>query len=117
MTNCANGELPWFDSAAVNQCFGHTFDGWNPGCCVVGATLCMRLKATGSVPSTDRLMLGDWSDDGGAWAIMMGELNDYAQGDPSWDPGDIMTVCIDLADLPPSTTWPNSTILPPKPRT
>jgi hypothetical protein len=92
-----SGANPFFDSACVNQAFGHTFSGcWPESCKVVGATLCMKLKATGVMPSTDRLILGEWGGIGGFWAIYLNDLD----GDGSWQYGDTMTVCLDLANMP-----------------
>jgi len=104
----AGGANPFFDSACVNQGFGHTFDCWGDTCMVVAATLCLRLSATGSNPSTDAFVLGDYDENGRIWSISLNNLIAFATGgaDNTWNGGDIMTVCLDLTNLPPSSGWP-----------
>ncbi|MCK4372541.1 MAG: hypothetical protein KAW61_05310, partial [candidate division Zixibacteria bacterium] len=101
MGNATNGANPYFDSACVNQSFGHTFEGcWPESCLVIGATLCMKLKATGTLSYTDKLYLGEWDGIGAFWAIELNDLEDLAGGTGPWSSGDVMTVCLDLADMP-----------------
>lgn len=103
MDMATNGANPYFDSACVDQSFGHTFEGcWPESCLVIGATLCMKLKATGTQAVTDKLYLGEWDAGGASWAITMNDLISYATGgaDNSWNYGDVMEVCLDLADMP-----------------
>ncbi|MCK4460337.1 MAG: T9SS type A sorting domain-containing protein [candidate division Zixibacteria bacterium] len=96
-----SGANPYFDSACVNQSFGHTFEGcWPESCWVIGATLCMKLKATGVIPHTDKLYLGEWDGIGASWAIELNDLENFAGGTGPWSSGDVMTVCLDLANLP-----------------
>jgi hypothetical protein len=60
----------------------------------------MKLKATGAASSTDKLYLGEWDSIGASWAINLNDLEDFAGGNGPWILGDIMTVCLDLANLP-----------------
>lgn len=103
MEGAYNGANPYFDSACDNQGFGHTFETCWPGSgLVMEALLLMKLRATGSVTTSDRLYLGDWSQEGAAWGIYMSDLIAYATGgsDVTWNLGDEMTVGLDLANLP-----------------
>ncbi len=85
-----------FDVPATNQAFGHTFEGcWDPDCCVLEAQLHMRLKATGAIPSTDWLSLGDWSQGGTIYNISLPNLNGG-----NWVYGNIISVVLDLKNLP-----------------
>jgi|GEM_PF-4875399 len=114
MAKCYSGALPWFDATANNQGFGHTFANlWSSDCLVMHAQLCMRLKATGDVTRTDALSLGNWSDQGTGWGIYLNNLvnlSTAAVKDASWDQGDTMTVCIDLAALP-TPCWGSTNIM------
>ena len=96
-----------FDEPAVNQRFGHTIENcWDDNCVVMAATLCLRLKATGAIPTTDGLVLGDYSQDGRIWSASMNTLISEATGgaDQTWDVNDEMIICLNLADLSNVTT-------------
>ncbi len=100
-----------FDEPAVNRRFGHTIEYcWDDNCVVMSATLCLRLKATGSYPTTDWLSLGDYSQNNRIWSQSMNSLIGIATNglDNSWDYGDVMTICLDLADLPASGWLPTN---------
>ena len=107
LSGCANGPLNTcnpslnseFDCPAVDRCFGHTFTGdWDTSRCVVGAELCVHLKATSGITGNDGLVLRE--DGAFVWGINLGNLQNLANGDPTWDAGDELTYCLDLANLP-----------------
>jgi hypothetical protein len=96
-----------FDQPANNQWFGHTFEGcWDEECEVMAATMRIKLHAASSgQTNTDNLSLGDYSlghaVSGRIWSINLNELDLlYGSGDGVWSPGEVMTVVLDLADLP-----------------
>ncbi|MFH1374197.1 MAG: T9SS type A sorting domain-containing protein [bacterium] len=102
-----------FDQPAMNQWFGHTFDNcWDDKCEVVNAWLRIKLKATGSVPSTDGLAFGDYSagTNGRIWSISMSNLEALAGGTPPWSSGDVLEYTLDLANLP-MVAWLPTNIL------
>jgi hypothetical protein len=106
-----NGALARFDTTANNHGFGHTFTrcgDWDPTCWIVGAKLNMHLKATGDVPSTDYLALGDFKAGGigSIWGIYLRKL---ASGG-SWTLGNEMTVSLDLGALPAGGNGPSNII-------
>jgi hypothetical protein len=95
---------PNFDSPCVNQCFGHTFDNcWTSKCLVVGAELCFKVRATGSIPGTDALALGEYGPNGtgSVFSILMNDLEEYCNpGSSPWQLNDVLECCIDLTNLP-----------------
>ena len=96
--------LPSFDTPASAACFGHTFSGcWDP-CDVVRGTLSMKLRASSNGSQDDELRLGDWPSPGSIWAAPLSHLLEIKTGgtDASWDPGDTMTLVLDLGNLPVS---------------
>lgn len=102
--NCPLGYTNYFDSALTNQCFGHTFtDFLDTSCCVVDAQLCMRVAATGVIPTTDGLSF--YEDGQGVWGMSMNTLRSINTGgnDTLWTTGDTMILCLDLDDLPPNS--------------
>ena len=103
--NTCNSALPFFDQAAVNACFGHTFSNCWDRCGVVTATLQMRLRASSDGSQNDELHFGDWPDPGSLWHSSLSQLLEIKTGgaDASWDPGDSMTLTLDLAALPVAT--------------
>ena len=109
MNNCPFGPLndynpAWdceFDCPAESKCFGHTFvDCWDTSYCVVAAELCFRLTATGTLANTDGFVLSE--EGSSVWGITLNDLQNLANGDPTWNQGDTLEYCLDLADLPPS---------------
>ncbi|MCK4858797.1 MAG: hypothetical protein KAT58_12555, partial [candidate division Zixibacteria bacterium] len=90
-----------FDEPANNQHFGHTFNGcWDDDCVVVGATLRMKLRASGGGAPSDWMYLGDWTNSGRIYSISMNDLEAYAGGDGTWNNGNEMTVTLYLENLP-----------------
>gem|GEM_PF-3238785 len=100
---CPLGYTNMFDTPLSNQCFGHTMTGWDTTCCILGAQLCLRVTATGVIPSTDGLVF--FQDSVAIWGITMNNLQNLATSgaDPTWSSGDTLFYCFDLANLPPST--------------
>jgi hypothetical protein len=102
--NCPLGSTNYFDSALTNQCFGHTFtDFFDTACCVTDAELCMRVAATGAIPTTDAVSF--YEDGQGVWGMSMNTLRSIATGggDSLWTAGDTMTLCLELDNLPPNS--------------
>jgi hypothetical protein len=111
--------LEQFDVPANDHWFGHTFDNlWNSQYSVVDARLCMRIAATDWYSYTDALYLGDWNvvSGGQVWGIKLSSLvnnlvtTTNQARDGKWDLYDTMTVCLDLADLPASGSYPRNII-------
>ncbi|MCC6961741.1 MAG: hypothetical protein IT585_00660 [candidate division Zixibacteria bacterium] len=93
-----------FDQPAFNQCFGHTFNNcFDTSCCVVSATLCLRLMGINAGCEDDDLQLGDYPGTASIYHLSLSQLLGIhtAGADTIWNPGDTMTVCLDLANLPP----------------
>jgi hypothetical protein len=111
LQNCSGGPAPIFDEPILKHCFGHTFSNcWDSTCLIVGAKLCVHLKAVAAGSTDDQLGLGDWPGVGLIGAISMNDLIGIATGgtDVSWDLGDTMTVCLDLANLPTTFSGPSN---------
>jgi hypothetical protein len=87
-----------------DQCFGHTFTNLydTAKCCLVGAQLCFRVYASGSIAGTDAMYIAE--NGVFVWGIRMNTLQSIATGgaDQSWSTGDTLTMCLDLANLPAS---------------
>ena len=66
----------------------------------MSAQLCLRVRPSGVIPSTDGLGLAN--NGTFVWGISMNNLQSYATGgtDTQWSTGDTMNVCLDLANLP-----------------
>lgn len=105
-----------FDADTENKCFGHTFElPTHPGCVVMDATLCLRLKCYAQ-GYNDWLKIGHWGPEGPEnrdwiWQINMDDLEAYAGGSPPWQDGDVMTVCLDLMQLPLTGVGPSQRVL------
>ncbi len=103
LMTCPLGSTNFFDSSLTNQCFGHTFTNFHDtNCCIIGAELCLRIRATGSIPGTDALVFAE--DGQGIWGISLNTLQWLATGgaDSSWSSGDVLEYCLDLENLPPN---------------
>ncbi|HOZ07345.1 MAG TPA: SdrD B-like domain-containing protein [candidate division Zixibacteria bacterium] len=101
MATCGSS-LPFFDQPASGACFGHTFSGcWDP-CDIVRGELRLGLRASAAGSQDDELLLGDWPSPGRIWGASLSHLLEIKTGgaDPSWDPGDTMTLVLDLGRLP-----------------
>lgn len=102
---CVNSPNHFFDSPQNNNCFGHTFTGFNPGdsCCVIDAELCLRIRGSGSQPHTDVIQFVE--NGVFVWGLSLNTLLSIATNgvDSSFDVGDILDTCINLANLPPGT--------------
>jgi hypothetical protein len=81
-----------FDETVDNQRFGHTFTGLPE--CIVAATLEIRMKATGDIPSTDSLGL----------ALHWGQLIKNLSSTGHWLSGETQTFLLNLDALPTSST-------------
>ena len=94
--------LAFFDQPATDACFGHTFSNCWGFCSPVRATVQMRLLASSTGSQDDELHFGGWPTPGSIWHIALSHLLEIKTGgaDVSWDPGDTMTVTLDLANLP-----------------
>ncbi|HWR83361.1 MAG TPA: dockerin type I domain-containing protein [Candidatus Deferrimicrobium sp.] len=106
------GVITNFDQPASDDWFGHTFEGcWDHEKCeVVQALLTLHLRANPGQPYTDFLGLGDWSQGGRIWSILLNDLENYDpdEGPAPWNSGDEMTVTLNLASLPPSSWLPTN---------
>ncbi len=92
----------FFDSPQNNSCFAHTFVDFKDSlCCVIGAQLCLRIKGSSGVTSTDAIGIAE--DGAVAWSISLNNLQSFMTGgiDNIWSSGDIIDTCFDLANLPP----------------
>ncbi len=97
--NCTFGGIYEYDYIPLNQCFGETMTGWPTTCTVTGAEVCLRMRSTtdpNGDPETDSIIF--YQAGSPVWSM---PLNNLAP-DGSWDAGDDMTICLDLADLPPA---------------
>lgn len=101
MTACGT-PLSFFDQSANGACFGHTYSNCWDTCGVITATVTLRLRASSDGSQDDELSFGDWPEPGAIWHISLSTLLELKTGgaDASWDPGDTMTVALDLANLP-----------------
>ncbi len=101
MTTCGT-PLAFFDQPATDACFGHTFSNCWSACGPISAVVTVRLRASTSGSQDDELILGDWPSPGSIWRASLSTLLEIKTGgaDVSWDPGDTMTVSLDLANLP-----------------
>lgn len=100
--------LEQFDVPADNHWFGHTFYGlWDPNYLVVDARLCMQIKVTGGIPSTDALYFGDWNNPSGPSDVVYGILMNQLCG---MVPDQVYTICLDLDDLPPWSRYSTNII-------
>ncbi|MFH2049553.1 MAG: SdrD B-like domain-containing protein, partial [bacterium] len=100
-----------FDQPADNQWFGHTFnDCWDDECVVIDATLTVKVKASASGSTTDYLVLGDYSSGtyGRIWSMKLSDLELLMGGDGIWNVGDVMTIVLDLENLPPNAWLPTN---------
>jgi len=116
MQAISGGANPFFDSDLFNRCFGHSFDAcWTQDCPIISAHLCLKVKALPiGFSDNDVLALGDWSAGPGpsTWSIDMEDLYAYATGNPpTYTPGTVIEVCLDLANLPVTGNGP-SNLLP-----
>jgi hypothetical protein len=111
ITNCSNGPMIYYDVPVDNKCFGQSFVGnWcNPPCCVVGARLEGRIKATSGLSTTDYMTFGNWQAGvPSVWGLKLNSLVNYSTtevGTPNdglWSNGDVMSFSLNLAYLPPS---------------
>ncbi len=104
LLTCPLGSTNQFDQFMEDQCFGHTFTNLydTAKCCLIGAQLCFRVYASGSIAGTDALYIAE--NGVFVWGIRMNTLQSIATGgaDPSWSTGDTLTMCLDLANLPAS---------------
>jgi len=102
LLNCSGGMNNFFDSPMNNRCFGHTFSGfWDTTCCVLGGELCLRIRAsTGADPETDGITFAE--NGVPIWNLSLNKLQAFATGglDTLWSAGDLMEICLDLANLP-----------------
>jgi hypothetical protein len=94
--------LALFDQAASDACFGHTFSNCWGSCGPIKAVITMRLRASSPGSQDDELAFGDWPSPGNIWNVSLGTLIalNTNGADVSWDPGDTMTIMLDLANLP-----------------
>lgn len=101
--NSCGSALTFFDQpAGADACFGHTFSNCWGTCGPIRATIQMRLRASAAGSQDDELHFGAWPSPGSIWHASLSNLLELATGgaDVSWDPGDTMTVTLDLANLP-----------------
>ncbi len=101
---CQSAPNLTFDQPAFNQCFGHTFNQcFDTTCCVLSAKLCLRLQGFNAGCEDDDLQLGDYPGTASIYHLSLSQLLAIhtAGADTIWNPGDTMTVCLDLANLPP----------------
>ncbi len=101
LLTCPLGSTNMFDVPLSNQCFGHTFDSvFDTSCCLLGAQLCFKVRASGVIPNTDDFALAN--NGVFAWSSSMNNLQSYATSgaDNIWSSGDTMEICLDLANLP-----------------
>jgi len=100
---CFNTPNHFFDANQDNSCFGHTFTGFKPNdsCCIIDAELCFRITPSGGQPETDGMWIIE--DGATAWFLSMHDLISWVTGgaDTSWNVGDTIDTCINLANTPP----------------
>lgn len=93
-------EIPGEGNVGPNKLLGHTFADLGDDGCIVGATLCITLRATTGLGSpgvdNDHIQFVDTKNQTVLWSLRIESLVG------SWAPGDVATVCLDLANLPPS---------------
>ncbi len=102
MLTCGTA-LSFFDQpAGSDACFGHTFSNCWGTCGPMTETIQMRIRASSAGSQDDELHFGEWPSPGSIWHIGLSNLLEIHTGgaDVSWDPGDSMTVTLDLANLP-----------------
>lgn len=101
MNSCGSA-LAFFDQAANNACFGHTYQNCWGSCGPVSASLTLRLRASSAGSQDDEILLGGWPSPGAIWHASLSQLLEIKTNgaDVSWDQGDTMTLTLDLARLP-----------------
>ncbi len=101
MSSCGT-PLELFDTPANGACFGHTIGNCWTACGPIDAVITMRLRASSNGSGDDELIFGDFPDAGAIWRADLNTLLEWrtAGADVSWDPGDTMTLALDLAALP-----------------
>ncbi len=101
MTACGT-PLAFFDQPATDACFGHTFSNCWSSCGPISAVVTVRLRASSNGSQDDELAFGEWPSPGSIWRVSLSTLLEIKTGggDVSWDPGDTMTISLDLANLP-----------------
>lgn len=100
---CAGSPVLNFDEFARDRCFGHTFSNcFDTACCVVGAQLCFKVRATDPGATDDFIRLGEGANSNFLYQISLSQLLAIhtAGADTVWNFGDTMTVCLDLGNLP-----------------
>lgn len=102
ITSCLSSNY-YFDSLHSDECFAHTFSGFkDSSCCLIGAELCIRIKADFSAADTDEI---SFVENGvKVWFMPLNTLLQIYTGgaDSIWSTGDIIDTCFDLKNLPPN---------------
>ena len=110
LTCAPPGPAPMFDCPAHNQCFGHTFTNcWDTSRCIVGATLCFQIAASGGVASNaDEIILME--DGVPLWTLPLNILETISSGgtDVTWGSDDTLEYCLNLKALPASGVGPTN---------
>ena len=102
---CGGNANYFFDSPQINNCFGHTFTGFNhqDSCCVIDAVLCLRITPSDAGSPNDGISIIE--NGVYCWGLSLSTLWWYHTGglDSTWNAGDTLDTCLNLANLPPGT--------------